>query len=62
MTILYTCSLQGNLLGGAKYLYGYGGDILVEETFKDFADTVCSNFDLQYPQCRMRMHYICNYR
>ena len=45
----HTCSLQGDLLGDAKYLYWYSGDILVDETFKDFADTVCSNFDHQYP-------------
>ena len=40
---------QNDLLDDAKDLYGYSAFLLVDETFKDFADSVCRHFRLQYP-------------
>ena len=30
-------------------MYGYRDYLLVDETFKAFADSVCKEFELQYP-------------
>ena len=30
-------------------MYGYQGNLLVDEIFKEFADSICTEYRLQYP-------------
>lgn len=45
----YTCPVEGDLLHEAKDTYSYSGELLVNETFKEFADSICREFELHYP-------------
>ena len=45
----YKCPLQSDLLSDAKDLYGHSGNLLVDETFKDFTDSIFREFELHYP-------------
>ena len=48
----YKCPVQSDLLHEAQDVYGYSGELLVHETFKALADSICSEFELQYPPLR----------
>ena len=45
----YKCAVDGELLRHAKEEYGYSNNLLVDEDYKSYADTVCTQFGLQYP-------------
>ena len=53
--VLYTgaqdlkCQPARDLLQDARDMFGYTGNILVDKTFKDFADSVCTEYELHYP-------------
>ena len=41
-------AVETDLLQDAKDEYSYSGELLVDETFKAFADSVCREFELNY--------------
>jgi hypothetical protein len=45
----FKCQPDGDLVHDGKNMYGYRGNLLVDETFKDFADAVCVEYQVQYP-------------
>ena len=45
----FKCLPNSDLVHDAKNVYGYRGNLLVDETFKEFADSVCVEFQVQYP-------------
>ena len=45
----YRCAVESDLIRDAKDAYSYSGELLFDNTFKDFADSVCKEFELHYP-------------
>lgn len=45
----YLCIIDEQLLSHAEEEYGYFHNLMVDEAFKAYADTVCEDFGLHYP-------------
>lgn len=45
----FKCQADGDLVHDAVNTYGYRGNLLVDETFKNFADAICVEYRVQYP-------------
>lgn len=45
----YLWDIDSNLLSDAELNYGYSYNLMVDEDYKTWADTVCDAFQLQYP-------------
>lgn len=43
------CSVDDSLLRQAMEEYRYSNDLMVDEAYKEYADTVCEEFNLPYP-------------